>query len=908
MPLFKSNRLAAFIKRTPGWEISLQSDGLVIDFNVSKVVQAYSEIINLAEDRGWIWSTLRLQTSGGNVFLQGIGQAECQKLITEVTARVIGAVTEEVTRLQEPALQLVRHIDTFFSFPKYLAQYDLQNWLAAVQKLSQPEMTRLHTLLAHPYLETRNIPAELVPAFRKLQDILAGPRQGIVERNAEFVKMELITYAEFFDSIESKPLTDEQRKASVVMEDRNLLIAAAGSGKSSTVVAKIGYALKINFCRPDEILAVMFNRNAREELEARLTKRLPEQGKQVATRTFHKLGKDIIGEVEGKQPTPAPWEDSAQTSADFIERLVDELLGDPEFLSHWLLFRSVCFRPNRELSSFKTQRDYDAYLREVGEERDGHRGILTLNGELVRSMEEVAIANWLFLNGVTYQYERPYEFETADRQHRQYFPDFYYPDINLYHEHFALDDNGKPPSWLKGDYEQGVLWKRVLHSEKGTALIETTSAMYRRGELFGSLKAELEQRGVILKPRPTSEILSRLNQKQTKYAPFLRTFITHLKSNGYSLDQLALRASSQRDRWRATVFLKVFEPVLRKYQERLEAEGFIDYEDMVRRAADYVASGKFRHPYQLILVDEFQDISQAGAALIKAMLAQNPACKLFAVGDDWQSINRFAGADIDIMASFERNFGATATNYLTQTFRSNQGISDVAATFVQANPVQYRKPVHSIDKTTGDVIQIVEYNWDEDVEVLLSQHLNELAVIAAQKEKPASVFVLARYNHLKPGNMKLLQSRFQEHLTIEFKSTHRSKGLEADYVIILGMNSGSFSFPSQIEDDSLLDMVMPARETYPNAEERRLFYVGLTRARHKAFLFTRKSKISGFIPELLAPEFSGKVRYGAADHAPAKPCPKCGIGVVREKRGKFGWFLGCSTYPECTHTEKIHAA
>ena len=149
----------------------------------------------------------------------------------------------------------------------------------------------------------------------------------------------------------------------------------------------------------------------------------------MAACTFHKLGKDIIAEVEGKQPTPAPWEDSPADQCRLHRAPGRRSAHDPEFLSHWLLFRTVCFRPNRELAQFKDQRDYDRYLREVGEERDGHRGILTLNGELVRSMEEVAIANWLYLNGVNYQYERAYEFETADRQHRQYFPDFYYPDI-----------------------------------------------------------------------------------------------------------------------------------------------------------------------------------------------------------------------------------------------------------------------------------------------------------------------------------------------------------------------------------------------------------------------------------------------------------------------------------------------
>jgi DNA helicase-4 len=307
----------------------------------------------------------------------------------------------------------------------------------------------------------------------------------------------------------------------------------------------------------------------------------------------------------------------------------------------------------------------------------------------------------------------------------------------------------------------------------------------------------------------------------------------------------------------------------------------------------------------LILVDEFQDISQAGAALIKAMLAQNPRCKLFAVGDDWQSINRFAGADIDIMANFAGNFGSAAINYLTRTFRSNQGISDVAATFVQANPLQYRKEVRSTDKNTEDIIQIVEYSRDEDVDELLNHQLGELAAIAVTKEKSATVFILARYNHLKPGNLKLLQARYQGKLNIEFKSAHRSKGLEADYVILLGMNSGAFSFPSQIEDDPLLDMVMPVRETFPHAEERRLFYVALTRARHKVVLITRTSRISRFIPELLVAEFRGKVRYGTATHAVAKPCLVCGVGVLREKYGKFGWFLGCTAFPECRHTVKL---
>lgn len=167
----------------------------------------------------------------------------------------------------------------------------------------------------------------------------------------------------------------------------------------------------------------------------------------------------------------APWaNESRDNEGAAIEELIQTLAtSDRNFLEKWVTFQAVCFRPNKELPRFQTQQDYDAYLRQVGEERDGHKGIRSLNGDLVKSMEEVAIANWLFMNGIAYEYERSYEYETADQHHRQYHPD-YFPGINCYHEHFALDDNGKAPAIFKGDYEEGVRWKRMLHTTKETDL------------------------------------------------------------------------------------------------------------------------------------------------------------------------------------------------------------------------------------------------------------------------------------------------------------------------------------------------------------------------------------------------------------------------------------------------------
>ena len=339
------SRLAIFLKRTPAWRLGLKPEGIFIAYPESRLERNYTAITDIDTRRGWLWSSLQITTNEGPLALGGIDHERCVSLAEALSEHVADSISREIDSHKDAVLRLAKHLDSFLSLPRFLAHSDLQNWKMAVHKLPQPEFARLRGLVTHPLFDTQKAPPELAPAVRKLQDLLAGPRQGLVERNANFVKKELLTHIDFFDSIESRPLTDEQRKAAVIMEDRNLLIAAAGSGKSSTVVAKVGYAIRTKFCQPSEILAVMFNRNAREELEARLAKRLPEQGEQVACRTFHKVGKDIIAEVEGKQPTPAPWEDSPQTSATFIEGLIEELSHDPGFLADWVLFRTVCFRP-----------------------------------------------------------------------------------------------------------------------------------------------------------------------------------------------------------------------------------------------------------------------------------------------------------------------------------------------------------------------------------------------------------------------------------------------------------------------------------------------------------------------------------------------------------------------------------
>ena len=363
------------------------------------------------------------------------------------------------------------------------------------------------------------------------------------------------------------------------------------------------------------------------------------------------------------------------------------------------------------------------------------------------------------------------------------------------------------------------------------------------------------------------------------------------------------RAGQNSQPQRARVFTQAFWKILSAYEAKLRAAGEVDFEDMILEAVRLLAEGRAKHAYRLILVDEFQDISQARGKLLKALLKQLPECRFFAVGDDWQSVYRFAGADIDLFTNFASHFGVTATNYLTATFRSNSGISNTASWFVQRNPKQLRKMVVAQDKEEAAVIVLRRYAnlAGQDEECLAT--LTEIAKSAATgKRKKPTVFVLARYWNQCPSDFESWRRRFGGAIDLSFKTIHSSKGLEADYVVVVGLASGRYSFPSTISDDPLFELVMPRPETFEHAEERRLFYVAMTRAKRRLYLLAHSSAPSSFVSELFAE--SGLRKYLCASRRQrwnisraVQAVPDCGTGALRKRSGKFGEFWGCSNFP-----------
>jgi DNA helicase-4 len=510
------------------------------------------------------------------------------------------------------------------------------------------------------------------------------------------------------------------------------------------------------------------------------------------------------------------------------------------------------------------------------------------------------ICNWLYLHGINYEYERDYNVRTADEFHRQYAPDFYYPDIDAWHEHWALDLSGKPPKSFTGYLEQ-INWKRNLHKIHKTRLIETTfgEVVFSNGLL--TLKETLMDLGIQIDWNPERPKAEFTEIEDTSLIRLVRAFMTHVKSN--SLTQVDIEKRLLGD-WahlaseRTKTFLELYWPIHEEWNKRLSNGNYIDFEDMLVQAAFEIEEGRYRPEYDLILVDEFQDSSVARGRLMKALLMATNKYALM-VGDDWQSINRFAGADVSQMTKFHEEFGEGPTLVLSKTYRCSPTIADLSTSFVGKNPEQIKKVVEAERINPNlPVILVRTVDPQDGVHQILKRIESEKG-----SSTKASVFILGRYNF----NEDWIPHDKYRNLDIKFSTVHSSKGLEADYVVIVNCESGRHGFPSEIEDDPVLNLAMSTPDKFEFAEERRLFYVAITRARKQVFMVSRINRESMFIAELLSENLLNVVTLdnSSTQKNSVQSCPKCKKGIMNLRSGKYGKFLGCSRFPKCDSTMNL---
>lgn len=809
--------------------------------------------------------------------------------------KAMGVVTSDLTEFETytPSLDLADFEQSQFALPSmkalyarieqgnYLRKSWYDRWLkTAAEDDLQSLWSAFITWLFKP---------DLWREIRLLRACIRSPEATRKDLNHCVMVANLQRHQNFFDEVEKHPLTQTQRIACVADEDANLVVAGAGTGKTSTIIAKIGILLRSGEYRPDELLAISYTNKSAQELAERIRDKL---NADVRVATFHKLGLSILAQGPLGKPRLAAFAADSVEKGRHISAIIETLKQDSEFRGDYLNFCAYNLIDNKSIWHFNSLAEYKNWL--------SANRIMSLDGVPKNSNQERLIANWLILNGVRFEYEHPYEHRTSSPDRRQYQPDFWLPDINVYIEHFGIDEQGNTASFInRSDYHAGIEWKRRTHRQYRTRLIETYSWQQGKGTLLSGLKAQLERHGCKFQPISEEKALDLLNAagNTNVYSTLVAGFLTLYKGNGGKLAS-GIGGLTVADIERETLFLRLFKSIHEAYEAHNRRHDQIDFEDMIVRASDLAKSGDFKSPYRYILIDEFQDISPGRAELIKNLRDATTDGSVFAVGDDWQSIYRFAGSDIGEMTRFDDAFGTSRKVALDKTFRFDQNLVEVSSQFILKNPAQIQKNIQSDRAAPSPSVTVYQRPPDEPP---LQWVLKE---IERQSKGDASVLVLERYTfHLPQDPEWRKHEQAYPTLKMQRMTIHGAKGLEADFVVV-GLRGGYWGFPSQIIDDPILNLVLHQSDGFPHGEERRLFYVALTRAKKKTFVICETgADESVFTAELIkGPEYPVAVQ--GLDTAKLG-CKKCGSGTMLLRDGSNGRFYGCSNYPFCTHTDQV---
>ncbi|WP_226569581.1 DNA helicase IV [Mangrovibacter yixingensis] len=325
------------------------------------------------------------------------------------------------------------------------------------------------------------------------------------------------------------------------------------------------------------------------------------------------------------------------------------------------------------------------------------------------------------------------------------------------------------------------------------------------------------------------------NDVKKRLAPRLETWLGLIRMHGGTqADMISSAPEDIRDTFQKRV--RLMAPLVKAWKKSLKDANALDFSGLIHQAVNVLEKGRFISPWKHILVDEFQDISPQRAALLGALQQQNSQTSLYAVGDDWQAIYRFSGASLDLTTSFNEHFGQGDECALDTTYRFHSRIGEIANAFIQQNPNQREKPLNSVRKGDKKAVNLLD-------ETQLHALLDKMSGYVKPDE---TILVLARYHFLRPELLQQAATRWPK-LQITFMTVHASKGQEADYVIVCGLQEGKDGFPAPARETILEQGLLPAAEEFADAEERRLLYVAMTRAKQKVWLLYNKKQPSRFV-------------------------------------------------------------
>ena len=803
------------------------------------------------------------------------------------------------------------------------------------------------------------------------------------QANERYINQELKDNSDLFDDLDGKSLDSQQREAIVVDEDAVKVIAGAGSGKTFTIQGKVKYLTEKRDVDPSEILAISFSSASVDDLKERIAE-------PIDIKTFHKVGKDILTQYN-QYSRP----DTSALKRIIKRYLTKKALKNEDISKKLIEFFSFYINVPPSDDDIKYEGDLLDWQEGVDfstlKRRFKNKQRETLNNEIVRSYEELYIANFLFIYGIKYTYEKIYSYPNKNFERefnkfkeflfsfneeipdelknditkdllnltdifeeyeiKDYLPDFYLDDYNIYIEHFGLNRNcenhligGKSSE----EYVKEMEWKRKVHKKYGTTLIETFSYYQSENRLLTRLAEKLQAQGVEFNEIDYREVYRILLENKTikeweDFIVLLKTFIELFKGNNYDETKFkefydyvgGLKDSFSKDR--TIAFLKIVEEIYNDYEAYLLKIKKIDFNDMINKASDCIVKNGLDLPYKYIIVDEYQDTSFTRYNLLRN-ICDSIGAKIMVVGDDWQSIYSFSGCDVNIFTKFDNFFDVCETRYIEKTYRNSQQLIDASSNFVMKNPDQTRKELKSF-KSLKYPIKLV--NFDNDFDEILKFELIIKNIINQSTFKNKKILILGRnnkdiFNLLKNFNVeneygkrkfeilgdedKLRRNKFVKivyrespDVNIEYRTVHQSKGLECDNVILINLKNWKAGFPNKMVDDPVLNFVKRNGDSFSYAEERRLFYVALTRTKNNVYLLASYFKSSVFVQEL---KTDANVELLNLEHnrletlkniekngeryvIPTKlKCPVCKTGVVLLEsfwnKGKLNRVLKCS--------------
>ncbi|MBR5253650.1 MAG: UvrD-helicase domain-containing protein [Bacteroidales bacterium] len=834
-------------------------------------------------------------------------------------------------------------IDELLKQDKFISRNDYKDLITEYKELYNSLLPIYNNNLISDFSKKYKIKISEINRFsnlyKEIQD-LKKESPTIKAHNEEFLQRHLNSEKTYLDTIlkdcdSAIMLDEEQRRVILSDEDHTLVIAGAGAGKTTTIAAKVKYLTEKQNIKPSQILVISFTNKAVDELKNRINHNLQIPA---IISTFHSVGYSILRQSETEQ--------KRVVEGGFMYNIINnylktKIIKDSTIVNKLILFFASYISAPCEINNtneylkFLANSDFSTLKSNLKQ---------TLRNENLRSAEEVMIANFLYMNQIEYEYEPIYQYRVLDSR-KPYTPDFIIKqgEKTTYIEHFGITEEGQNSRYTQEElekYKTFVNNKIKLHRKHKTDLIYTFSKYKDNRPTLVHLEEELLKRGYELKKRNSVEVYQQLidiqeNKYITKLTWFICTFISNFKTQGYTLQKFS-EFKQKINNPRTQLFLEICEVCYLEYQKNLKEQNCIDFQDMINNSAQIIKNkqlSKEKIDFKYIIVDEYQDISRQRYNLIKE-LSQLCNAKIMAVGDDWQSIYAFSGSVLTLFTQFCKEVGYGTELKITKTYRNAQEIINIAGNFIQKNSKQIKKALISPKRIENPVyIQSYEDKFSsnknkakggiyDNIGAAINEAIAQIIKYNSVENKNniPSILLIGRYGFdarnmcksnqfsydEKSGNV--FSSKYGAKVKLNFMTAHSSKGLSAENVIIINAKDNIYGFPSKVEDDPILKLVVSYDDSYNYAEERRLFYVALTRTKNRVFIITPKHKPSEFIKELLNEPhnypnvtLNGELSSLTTDNDEIKNrCPKCGYPMQLKWNKNYGLKLWI-----CTNDQEI---